>query len=67
MKNAKRPWLTTEIAHIRARYPHESAHDIAADLNRTHRAVHMMAQRVGVAKSAEFLRRNGEMYGVCAR
>lgn len=67
MKSVKRLWKTTEIAEIRARYPYEPARDIAADLRRSYRAVHMMAQRIGVRKSPEFLRSNAECNGFGAR
>lgn len=67
MKSVKRLWKTTEIAEIRARYPYEPAREIAADLRRSYRAVHMMAQRIGVAKAPGFLRANAEMHGFGAR
>lgn len=45
----------------------EVARDIASDLQRTTRSVQMMAVRIGVRKSPEFLRINAECNGFGAR
>ncbi len=51
----KRLWERAEDAQLAARYPNEPTAALARDLRRTALAVYQRAQKLGLAKSAEYL------------
>jgi hypothetical protein len=48
-------WTDNELSIIRARYPSEPTHRIAADMGRTPSQVYQQAHKLGLRKSAEYL------------
>lgn len=53
---SRRPWTPEALAEVCRRYPHERTADIARDLNRSHGAVFLQANAMGLHKTPEFMR-----------
>lgn len=50
-----RPWTARELAALRRRYPNEPTTQLARDIGRSLLATYNMADKLGLAKSAEYL------------
>ncbi len=48
-------WTTRELATLRKRYPHEPTAQLASDLGRSVAATYNMVDKLGLAKSAEYM------------